>query len=145
LLAYLAKLDHALGATRACASDARVRARTLLSRAATYYECGQLANGRVDVATALEHAREPALEGLGRFLLGQLDYYDYRTALAHYEAALPLLRDAGDAYHEALTLTNIAELHHDAGRLDEARQWKERALEVSRTSGESRLEGKVLG
>src|SRR4029079_11863591 len=69
---------------------------------------------------------------------------DYDDALAHYEAALALLRDAGDRSHEGLTLNSIGVTLGRMRRYEEARTALEEALAVNRETGERLLEGHTL-
>jgi len=50
---------------------------------------------------------------------------DYQQATACYEHALAVLRDVGDRYYEALSLTHLGDTHEAAGDLTAARDaWR---------------------
>src|SRR5262249_37814425 len=54
----------------------------------------------------------------------------HTQAIACYQHALRLLRDLGDRYHEATTLTHLGDTHHTAGNPDAARDAWQQALTI---------------
>src|SRR5262249_23266898 len=61
-------------------------------------------------------------------------------ALDYLERALALHRETGSREGEADDLNNLAELHLDAGRPEEARELAGSSLALARESGDQRLE-----
>jgi serine/threonine protein kinase/tetratricopeptide (TPR) repeat protein/class 3 adenylate cyclase len=94
------------------------------------------------LAATSDRRREAAL----RNTLGVLQWERgaYGEALAHYEAALALFRDAGDRVHEGLTLNSIGVTLSRQRRYEEARATLEEALAVNRETGKRLLEGHTL-
>src|SRR5262245_54266043 len=67
---------------------------------------------------------DPHIEGAAEFALGSLcqTLEDLARCRAHYAAAYPLLRQAGDHYALVLILQNITTLNIDEGALDRAHE-----------------------
>jgi CHAT domain-containing protein/Tfp pilus assembly protein PilF len=90
---------------------------------------------RVEAVQALAEARR----------LGAQDSPDAGSlALARARQALSLWETVGDGRGEAEALVEIAHLHSDGGRFEEALAWHEKALEKARASGYAQGEASAL-
>jgi CHAT domain-containing protein/Tfp pilus assembly protein PilF len=83
------------------------------------------------------------LYALGYLYFNSLN--DPQSALAHYERALPLLREGGDLSVEARALTAIGLVHRRLGDPEQALAFFNRALPLSRAVADVRTENAVIG
>jgi tetratricopeptide (TPR) repeat protein len=66
-------------------------------------------------------------------------------AIAHFETALAIARDLGDARREGDCLGNLGLAHHKIGRLEKAADLYERGIAILRRSGKWASEGVFVG
>jgi predicted ATPase/class 3 adenylate cyclase/predicted negative regulator of RcsB-dependent stress response len=102
----------------------------------------------VDLAEAVAHLPTPSpwarrhvarLRGLALRMAGRGS-----EALAHYDAAIALGREAGDRGFEGVTLRALGLLHLEQGRVDEALAHYSASLAIHREMGDRRFEGMTL-
>ena len=69
----------------------------------------------------------------------------WKRHAGHLDAALAIHREAGNRRAEGSVLGNLGLLHHEQGRIEQARAHYEAALAIHREMGDRRFEGIVLG
>lgn len=118
--------------------DGGLRARALLILGRTFFQQGQHLDAAVhhlEGALAIyQRLDAPILRGDVLLLLGNAASYvgDHAEALCRYEAALACYRPQENLRGEAAVLTNRAQIHRWAGRLDAALADQRRALTLAR-------------
>ncbi|WP_293349950.1 MULTISPECIES: tetratricopeptide repeat protein [unclassified Microcoleus] len=92
---------------------------------------------------ASSEAAETALkEGMRLYQQGTLE--SKKSAIAQFEIALKLFREAGDRSGEAVTLSNIGLVYSDLGEPQKALEYYDRSLPLSRAVGDRAQEAVTL-
>ena len=128
--------------------DRACECRVLEHLALSDLQAGRLESARSNAESSLRMARQlknAQLQGRAENTLGHIEWVlsHWANGIAHYEAALALARQAGDARLVGSVLGNLAN-QAELGKMEEARSYNEAALAVARDIGDRRLEGNTL-
>jgi len=135
----------------ACTVVAPAAATDAIGQAATYRQAGQFAEGKTVLDAALAQQTEPEVQQQLHTALADLHKawgdslkkrYVYEEAIAHYEAAIQLDREARPK-EAAAGLTALGQAYFDIGQYDQAIDVCTQALALQREHGDRVQEASV--